>query len=254
MPWISRIVCHYLKPYLMVGVLLYSTLSLRCAAADVTLYYYDRPPFMQTNANGPSGYFIERTERVLKKAGVSFTWELMPVNRIFADLKSSPNPVCSSGWYSTPDRRAYALFSKAIYRDLPLVGLARSDSNLPENAVASILFQQATLTLLVKDSVVYGAYLDDLIAKMPAKNVLRTTSDFANSVKMIHANRADFTLVAQEEFDTFIKNAELSRSDFKIIHFSDEPAVEFRYILCSHAVPVETITRINKAIDQLGLP
>jgi len=231
--------------------------SVHCTAADITLYYYDRPPFMQTDTNNPgspSGYFIERTERVLKKAGVSYVWEIRPVNRIFADLKSGTLPVCSSGWYATPERKTYAQFSKAIYRDLPLVGLARSDSPLPENAVASTLFQQPGLTLLVKDSVVYGAYLDDLIAKMPAKSIMHTSSDFPNAVKMIRANRADFTLVAQEEIDTFIKNAELNRSDFKIIHFSDEPAVEYRYILCSHAVPNETMTRINKAIDQLGLP
>jgi polar amino acid transport system substrate-binding protein len=222
--------------------------------ADLILYYYERPPFMHADAAGPSGYFIERTERVLGKAGISYEWKLRPVNRIFADLKANNLQVCSPGWFATPERRSIAAFSKAIYHNMPLVGLARSDSPIPENTAAATLFKQSGLTVLLKESAVYGVYLDDQIAKIPATNILRTTTEFSNAVKMIYAKRADFTIVAEEEVDTFIKNAALNRIDFKILHFTDEPAVEYRYILCSHTVPAELMNRIDKAIDQLGLP
>lgn len=238
----------------LVACVLFSQYRLACAA-DLTLYYYDRPPYTISNPNGrPTGYLIERTERALDKAGVSYEWKFSSVNRIFTDLKEGQLQVCSPGWYTSPERRNYARFTKAIYHDLPLVGLARSDSFLPESTTAAALLSRTDITIIIKQSVVYGAYLDPLLAKIPDANVLKTSTDFPRSVKMIRAKRADLAIVAQEEIDTFIKNADLDINDFKVIHFTDVPGVEYRYILCSQAVSPDLITRINKAIDAVGLP
>jgi len=224
-------------------------------AADLILYYYDRPPYMKMNPGAaPTGYLIERTERVLKKAGISYQWELNSVNRIFVDLKAGQLQVCSPGWYTSPERRKFASFTKPIYHDLPLVGLTRSDSPIPENTTAAAVLSQPHIVVLRKESIVYGAYLDNLLDKMPPENVLRTSTDFPNSVRMIHAKRADMAIVAQEEIDTFIRNVDLDRSEFKLIYFSDEPALGFRHILCSRAVPPELMSRIDDAITALGLP
>lgn len=223
-------------------------------AANLTLYYYQRPPFMATGTSGPTGYLIERTERVLKKAGISYTWKLSSVNRIFIDLKAGAPGVCAPGWYTSPERRKFANFTKSIYHDLPLVGLVRSDSPIAENNTAAALLTQPQIVVLRKQSVVYGAYLDALLDKMPAANVLKTSTDFPNSVRMIVAKRIDMAIVAQEEIDIFIKNAGLDKKDFKIIYFSDEPALGYRHILCSTAVDPELVTRMDKAIEALGLP
>jgi polar amino acid transport system substrate-binding protein len=209
---------------------------------------------MATGASGPNGYLIERTERALKLAGVSYEWKLSSVNRIFIDLKAGEQTICSPGWYSSPERRAFASFTKPIYHDLPLVGLVRSDSPVPENTTAAAILGQPKFVVLRKQSVVYGAYLDALLNKMPAENVLNTSTDFPNSVRMIIAKRVDMAIVAQEEIDIFIKFAGLAKKDFKIIYFSDEPALGYRHILCSRAVNPDLIARIDKAIDALGLP
>jgi len=250
-PWISR------EAWSKIGIaacLLSAQYQVVCAA-DLTLYYYDRPPYTISNQiGGPTGYLIERTERALDKAGISYEWKFSSVNRIFTDLKEGQLQVCSPGWYTSPERRTYARFTKAIYHDLPLVGLTRSDSFLPESTTAAALLSRTDIKILLKQSVVYGAYLDPLLAKIPDANVLKTSTDFPRSVKMIRAKRADLAIVAQEEIDTFIKNADLDLNDFKIIHFSDVPGVEYRFILCSQAVSPDLITRINKAIDAVGLP
>jgi polar amino acid transport system substrate-binding protein len=228
--------------------------QLACAA-DLTLYYYDRPPYMKANASGgPSGYLIERTERVLKKAGISFEWQLSSVNRIFVDLKEGRSQMCSPGWYTSPERRKFASFTKSIYHDLPLVGLVRSDSPIAENTTAAAVLSQPGIVVLRKESVVYGAYLDSLLDKMSSANILRTSTDFPNSVRMIYARRADMAIVAQEEIDTFIKNVGLERSEFKLIYFSDEPALGYRHILCSRAVDPDLISKMDDAITALGLP
>ena len=224
------------------------------SAADLTLYYYNRPPFMIPNSSHPSGYFIEKTELVMKLAGIDYVWEELPVNRLFILLEKSPEPICTSGFFLTPERAAIAQFSKPFYRTQRLVGIVRADSPIAETTNAKDLLTKKGLRVLTKQNQVFGAYIDSFLEKIPPEYRLVTSTAFENKLKMIYFSRADLTIMTPEEIDQGLKYAGLTSKDVKIVTFPDVPDSELRYILCSRSMSAQMMQKINKGIELAHLP
>jgi polar amino acid transport system substrate-binding protein len=219
------------------------------SAQPLRIQYYERKPFHYTLENGNVvGLTATPTEQAFKKIGVTIRWELVPVNRILNNLKRNDEPLCTPGWYKKPEREEYAQFSAPIYRDKPLVGLARAGFAVKEGITAKELFASPSTNLLVKQNFSQGAYMDALIATMPPRQVIAVVEEIPNLVKMIDAKRADLIITTQEEVALYVDQAELSMKDFRVLVFPDVPAVEMRYILCSKQMPAETMRKLNKAI------
>jgi polar amino acid transport system substrate-binding protein len=213
------------------------------------MQYYERKPFHHTLENGTVvGLTAIPSELAFKKIGITIKWELVPVNRILDNLKRSDEPLCSPGWYKKPEREAYAQFSAPIYRDKPLVGLARADFSVKNGITAKELFANPSTKLLVKQNFSQGAYMDALIATMQPGQVTAVAAEIPNLVKMVNAKRADLIITTQEEVALYVDQAELAMRDFRVLVFPDVPAVEMRYILCSKQVPAETMQKLNEAI------
>jgi uncharacterized protein (TIGR02285 family) len=217
----------------------------------LTVQYYERKPFHYTLDNGTVvGLTVTRTEEAFKKISIPIKWLLVHVNRILDNLKQNAEPMCTPGWYKKPEREEYAQFSVPIYKDKPLVGLARSDFAAKEGITAKELFANPKTQLLVKQNFSQGAYMDALIAAMPPTQVAKAVAEVPNLVKMIDAKRADLIVTTHEEVALYVVQAELKMTDFRVLAFPDVPAVEMRYILCSKQVPPETMQRLNKAIGK----
>jgi polar amino acid transport system substrate-binding protein len=231
------------------GAALWAGTSMAHAVQPLTLQYYERKPFHYTLENGSVvGLLVTPTEAAFKKIGIAIRWQLVPVNRILDDLKRNTSAMCTPGWYKKPEREEYAQFSLPIYRDKPLVGLARADFFVKSDITAKELFANPKTHLLVKQNFSQGAYMDALIASMPPSQVARVAAEVPNLVKMVNLNRADLIITTQEEVALYVDQAELAMKDFRVLVFPDVPAVELRYILCSKQVPVETMTKLNKAL------
>ena len=228
-------------------------LALICIAAKavepVSMLYYERKPFHYTLPNGKvEGLVVGPTEKAFASIGVPIKWELVPANRILLELENNARAACSPGWYRKPEREAYARFSAPIYKDRPLVGLVRADSRLKPGITARNLLSRPDTHLLVKRNFSQGAYMDALIAKMPPQQLMSSSMEVPTLVKMVHAGRADLIITTQEEIEIYVKQAELNMNDFGVLMFSDVPAVEMRYILCSQKLPAEVMDRLNGAI------
>ena len=223
------------------------------ARADpaMRMLYYERKPFHYTLPDGKvTGLVVGPTEAAFAKLGIPIQWALVPANRILLQLETNAAAECSPGWYRKPEREVYARFSAPIYRDRPLVGLARADARFEPNIMVQALLSRPDTKLLVKSNFSQGAYMDALIAKMPPGQVSASAMEVQNLVKMIHAGRADLIITTQEEVDLYVKQAELAMTDFRVLVFPDVPAVEMRYILCSKQVPAELMDRLNATISE----
>jgi uncharacterized protein (TIGR02285 family) len=218
------------------------------AQATIQLLYYDRPPFHTTQGNSVVGLVAAPTEAVFRKAGIPFVWKRMPVNRILDMLKGSDGPYVSPGWYKTPERETYALFTLPIYNEKPLIGLARAGFSVPKGIKAKDLLARPETRLLVKEHFSQGAYLNNLIAQMPLRQIQTVAIEVPLMVQMIKANRADLIITTQEEVEFHVAQAGASMADFKVLHFPDVPAVEKRYILLSQQAPGDLLKRLNEAI------
>lgn len=218
------------------------------AAEPVSLYFFERPPYVvhQAGSDEVTGLTATPTGQAFKAAGIAYRWVMLPTVRQLVTLKDNPQPACAVGWFKNPEREQHFKFSKPIYRDRPTVALARAEFNSASATLAETL-RQPGLRVLVKDGFSYGPLVDNLLAQSKAERVV-TSAESVAMIHMIAAQRAHFMFAAEEEAAYLAEQAGVPARQLRTLHFADLPPGERRYILCSKAVPDELIERLNKAI------
>lgn len=233
----------------LVGCLLGERLLYAQPYAPVTLHYSERPPYQYTGADGrAAGLLIGLTAKVFVKAGIPVQWKSQPFNRSLMVIQANTGNDCSIGWFKTPEREAFAQFTLPIYRDRPQVGLARADFPTEAGITAKELLAEPETRLLLKQSFVYGQYLDDLIGKMPVASVQRVSVEVPNLLLMLQARRADVLILSIEEVEFYAMQSEIPMQDFRVVSFADVPQGELRYLMCSKQISPAVMKRLNKAI------
>lgn len=235
------------------GLLAALCLSQSAMADDTLLILFrDKPPYSYVANGVMSGFLLERTRELLKRAGISGQFMEMPPKRIFQEIQSNKLPVCSFGWYKTPERETYAKFSKPIHQDRPHVVLAATNAldRIKKHKTLASLMVDAGMSLSLADGVSYGPELERLIAAFPGRIDQGSIAPLQVANK-VSVHRADFMFIDQEDYDYLMKtNPEFRDEKLVRIEFPDLPAGLKRYILCSRQVSDEVMTRIDAAIDR----
>lgn len=233
-------------PALLVGAAALAAIPAR-AADPMTLYYYDRPPYSVTDPSGAvSGLVIAPARAAFERAGIPFTFEATSVKRILELTRNGPDPVCSPGWYWSEERARHSKFTKAIYRDKPIIGLVRKSFVVPPGiGLAELLARNTQMT--VTDGLSYGATLDALIARTNPKQIIHLPSGGRRMIEMVLTGHTDLALTSEEDAASYAADG-IGGPDYPIIHFPDIPQGDTRHIMCSRAVSDETIERLNQAI------
>jgi polar amino acid transport system substrate-binding protein len=217
------------------------------AQTPIVLQHDERPPFLKTEPDGSvSGTAATPAVQAFKKAGIPYAWQYMSAARQLAMIKSGAR-VCSVGWYKTPERERFAKFSKAISQDSPMIGLANIHFNAPENSNIDQILADENINILIKESIVYGPFLDTKFAQMKARRI-PTSNEFGPMIRLIHLGRAQLTFIPIEEANYYIATMGYSAKDFNVIHFAEMPAGEKRYIMCSKSVEDAVIDKLNAAL------
>jgi len=215
------------------------------AGEPIVVYYVQRPPFMGHDTDGKlAGILIQPVAAAFSRAGIPVDWRESSTTRQLTIIEANATRACSVGRYKTPERAAFARFSVPFYQDLPWVGLAGVKFKVPEHARAADLLADPGVTVLLKNDIKLGPYVDGLIEHMKAKRV-GITSDFDQMISMIQAGRADFSFITGEEEMYYRDKLGLSERDFKVIRFTDMPAGEKRYLMCSKLVGDAEMEKIN---------
>lgn len=220
------------------------------ATANITLFYNERPPYLIAAPDGSvSGLTGTPAGRAFAAAGIPFMWAKTPTNRQLASIKQNKAMECAVGWFKNPEREQFAQFTKAIYRDRPAVALANKGFQVSQYDTLERVLATRGIRVLLKENFSYGPFIDNNIARfMP--HLTHTTAENALMVEMIRKGRADLMFMAEEEAEFMLANATATAGsgDFYLLRFSDMPAGEKRYIMCSKQVPDEIIGRLNRAI------
>ena len=227
-----------------------------CARAQsVLMVYRDKPPYSYLENGVAKGFLLERTRRVMQRAGIESQFRELPPKRIFLEIQRDEQAICSFGWYKLAERERYARFSAPLHQDRPHVVLAgpRSVDAVRRHTSLKSLMSDATLIVAGADGVSYGAELDVMIAKFAGKRDFTLQSPL-QVAKKIAAQRADFMFIDQEDYDYLTASNADFRSDALVrIDYADMPAGLKRHILCSQRVGQETMRKINAAIAAEGV-
>ena len=226
-----------------------------CLAAEpvssIALYYYERPPYMVAHQDGKAtGITADVAGKALARAGIAFTWNLMPAKRQLATIEHNTGRDCGVGWFKNPQREAFGQFSHPIYHDKPPVVIARGGFDAHTDSLAQLL-KRPGLQVLVKEGLTYGSYINDLLKNSKA-HVTSITVEQPQLVRMIAAGRADIMFAPREEADYLVTTQESGNESAHVVGFSDVPNGEARHLFCSRQVDAATMAKINAAIDQIA--
>lgn len=222
------------------------------AAQPLETLYFERPPYYETVNGQADGFLVRLTRDILTQAGVPHSFHEMPPGRILEAIKSNRSPACSIGWFRTPERDQYAVFSLPIYQDEPLRALFLKSGALPPPDVSSFaqLIEQTDLLIGLNQAYAFGHPVDTLIARMRTPPV-STSGTQVQLMLMLAARRFDFMLVNPEEINTLAELAGIPLDELHVLPLSDLPRGNLRYLMFSRATSPEMIERINTAIGQM---
>lgn len=223
----------------------------RGAMADALIMVYrDKPPYSYLERGVAKGFLLERTRRVLSRAGIEAQFREMPPKRIFLEIEKNEQAICSFGWYKIAEREIYALFSVPLHQDLPHLVLAgpRSVEAVRRHRTLQALMADRSLIWAGADGVSYGPQLDRMIAQF-AGQIDRTLQSPLQVAQKIAAQRADFMFIDREDFNYLsASNSDFTSKSLVPINYPDMPPGLERHILCSQQVGAEVMRRINAAI------
>ena len=236
----------------LLALMVASCAAMAAAQTPLLIEYRDKPPYSYTEGGRPAGFLMERTARLLKRAGIEARYAEVPIRRTLMNLQANQGPLCSPGLYRNPEREVFARFSLPIHRDRPHVVLAHTSVAAQIRALPRVaqLFADASLQPGLLDGVSYGQQLDQYLAAA-ARPAVRAQLTPLQLARLGGARRVDYMLIDAEDLNWLRKDPEFAPLPLASIEFADMPRGELRYLACSLLVPAQTLERLNQAIREL---
>ena len=224
------------------------------AEEPIEIMYFHRPPYyVQQEYGPPQGIVLNLAREIFTKAGVEHRFVPMPSKRILDTIERGGN-YCSIGWLRSSNREKYAVYSKPIYLDKPLVLMMSQDKagmfprELPlETALKS------GLSLGVISGFYYGDWADSHIKRIKP-NLETINAGQKNLLTMVAMGRCDMMLIGLEEAEWVMKNYTSLAVRLAIKKLTDAPAGNLRHIIYSRQVDPKLISAIDRVIERMLLP
>lgn len=224
----------------------------RAVAEILSVLYEIRPPYYVEGAEGRlDGLVGGPTVKAFALAGIEVSWVRRRFNRQITIIKENEGPVCSPGWFQNTERAAFARFSETIYRDHPQVVVIEAERSSDfEHSSLKQLISDADLRFGAKRAYSYGDYVDSLLESQNVP-IQRTARSVHGLIDLMMQDRFDYTIMAQEEYDSIAGRFENSNNPLLAIKFDDMPVGNDRHLMCSKSVDPEIIKRFNAALRSL---
>jgi len=224
------------------------------AADQLTVSYFERPPYYLTTKTGEArGFLVEKTKKILQTADVDARFISLKPNKVIFILKHANLPHCSIGWFKRPEREVFAKFTKPIYQNRPLVILTtkQNKAKFKKYHTLAEIFADNSLIMARMSSFSYGSYVDHLMEEYSPASSFYSGSQAA-LLHAIDTGKVTYMLVAPEEVQQMIASVKRPPTSFVQISLDEIPHGNFRYLMCGHAVSDELIGKLNSAIDTLS--
>ena len=252
---IFALVLIYVKPILADRIFHFSgtmpTLSESRSESAIAVLYHERPPYYVTGPLGVYGLCVDPVKKAFSAAGIGVDWVKVPAARQMEMLRANAPNICAVGWFKTPEREKFAVYSHAIYQDSSMIALARADNpHLVSGRPLARTLENRDVTFLRKDGYSYGRYIDDLILKYSPRQEI-TTAENIGMLKILHDGLADYFFISEEEAAELIHTSGLPADTFQFIRFPDVPEGSRRYLLFSRSTEKHIIDRVGAAIIQV---
>lgn len=218
------------------------------SAEPLVVGYIERPAYAWSEEGKARGLFVDIARDILARAAIDYRFEALPPKRMLKSVKEG-GPICLLGNFKTPEREAYAVFTKPIFQNRPIGVLITKDraAAFARHKTLAELTASTDLRMGLVDGFSYGAAMDAVIGRMAGPKIPVGSSP-SGMISMLVAGRFDYMLADHEEWEALAHSVNVSASRLDVLSFPDLPEGNKRYLMCSKSVPGEVIERINRAI------
>ena len=230
------------------ALLILFTLSLQGKSKNTVIlkvYTFNRPPLYIVKNNTFSGILVEKTRKILDKAGVSYKFIAMPPARILKTLRRERN-ACSIGWFKTKEREKLFIYSKPICSQSDYFVVA-ARKNLNSNF--SKIIKSPLFSIALVNGFSYGEEIDNMLKNSKIRKFYIPNPDAKKLLLLVKSKRVDFAILSQEEAQFHLKQDGF-KNDIKLIPFKKKTTIK-RYIIFSKKTDRRIIEKINRAIEDL---
>jgi len=212
------------------------------------VYYFNKPPYYIEKPDGAAGGFLVEVARlILDGAGIPHRFERLPVKRILRAVQSGER--CASvGWFRTPERERYALFSLPIYQNRPIgLVVARDTAQRlpPRPSLQKVL--AAGLSFGAIEGFSYGPWLDEHLAALGPR-LHRVTGEPEDVYRMILKGRFEATFVAPEEAFYLMSTHGAYRQGLRFLPLKDAPEGNPRHLMFGAGLEPGLLDAVNLSI------
>lgn len=217
-------------------------------AADLVLYYEERPPLMSRQDNQLTGVQGGPASAILQRAGLTAELREAPVARQVAMITRNNEPACALGLYRTAEREKLGRYSRLpVYSSPPQSLMIRRDGRLKDVYRFAGVIQSPAVTLALRVGYSYGAETDKALAESSAR-LLRSSDHSMARARLVLLGVADATLFTEEEGEALIKQLGEAGAALELRRLPDAPPGEGRYFFCNKALPDKQLKAIDDAM------
>ena len=220
----------------------------RAGAADLVLYFEERPPLMSRQGEQLTGVQGAPAMAVLQRAGLTVELREAPVARQVAMITRNAEPACALGLYQTPEREKVGRYSRLpVYSSPPQSWMIRKDGRLKDIQRFAVAVQLPGVTLALRHGYSYGAETDKALAESRLK-IIRSSDHSLARARLVLLGVADATLFTEEEGEALIKQLGEAGAALELRRLPDAPPGEGRFFFCSKAVPDAQMRALDEAM------
>jgi polar amino acid transport system substrate-binding protein len=231
--------------------LLAACAAARAGAADLVLYFEERPPLMSRQGDQLAGVQGAPAMAVLQRAGLTAELREAPVVRQVAMISRNAEPACALGLYRTLEREKLGRYSQLpVYASPPQSLMIRKDGRLKDIHRFAAAVQSPAVTLALRHGYSYGAETDKALAEGSAK-IIRSSDHSMARARLVLLGMADATLFTEEEGEALIKALGEGGAVLELRRLPDAPPGEGRYFFCNKALPDRQMRALD---DAMGAP
>lgn len=202
--------------------------------------------------SGPQ--LLQRAQHAFDTAGLAVRMEFMPLRRSLHELQANKAAFCLLGAFHTPERAAFARYSRPLVQEEQqvLIGRPAVLAQLAQHLDAQAALQDPRFELLSFEGVSHGAELDRWIAGR-ARPALLVSAGTARALPMLARGRADYMISTRSELALMLQRQGYGPSEFTALQPPGMPEPPSRHLLCSLKVDPAWLARFDAALPELPL-
>lgn len=221
----------------------------------ILLYFTGRPPFIwRDDAGVMHGISYQIGEKVFKHAKLPYQWVQAPSARVQHYFTNNKHALCLVNWIYTKRRNELGRISLPTYKEHDYVGVVPKviEQRFAGRNIQQVLDDQSVV-VLYKEGYAYSRVLTNMLNNMNHPKV-DYRGDQAHNLRLIASHRADIAFFEEQELKLILKQSPQLADKITVMRYPELNTVATtRHIICSKAVSVAQMDKLNQAIQDLDL-